>query len=304
MVSAEALQVEQMIRDNMGPIFKGEKQLTIEELRKMLDDAGSLYPLPEGVTVEMLTVADNIPAEWVSGTGATDDKVILYLHGGAYTLGSCKSHRDLAARLSIASGARVLLIEYRLAPENPFPAGLKDSVAAYRWLLDNGYQPGNIVVGGDSAGGGMTMAVLVSIRDAGLPNPASALLLSPWVDLAATAESYETRASLDPMIGRDAIPPLVGMYIGDKDPRDVPLASPLYAELHGLPPLKIQVGDHEVLLGEALQLAEKAKAAGVEVDIKVWDGMWHVFQQNASIVPEAQAAVNELGEWAKGKFQN
>jgi epsilon-lactone hydrolase len=301
MASAEAVQVEQMIRDSMGPIFKGEKQLTLEELRELLDNMGGQYPLPDGVKVEQVTVGNNY-AEWISTASSAGDKVILYLHGGAYVIGSCKSHRDLAARLSIASGAKVLLIEYRLAPEHPFPAGLEDCVAAYRWLLDNGYT-GNIAIGGDSAGGGMAMAVLVSIRDAGLPNPATGLLLSPWVDLAATGDSYQTRAAVDPMIGKDAIPSMVGMYIGDKDPRDFPLSSPLYADLKGLPPLKIQVGDHEVLLDEAKMLAEKAQAAGVEADIKVWDGMWHVFQQAAAVVPEAQEAVNELGAWAKSRFR-
>ena len=196
--------------------------------------AGHPIPLPEGTQVESVD-ADGIPVEWVSAPNADTERVLLYLHGGAYALGSFKSHRDLVARLSAASGIRGLLIDYRLAPEHVFPAAIDDAFTVYRWLLASGTKPEHIVVGGDSAGGGLTLALLQTLRDKNVSQPAGAVLLSPWTDLVGTVESRTTREAADPWISGQAIGFVSGMYAGTEDVHN-PLISPIYADLHGFPP--------------------------------------------------------------------
>lgn len=294
MPSPESLRIRALLKQYVAPMFAGSSSL--EELRAFLENLAQ-GPLPPGTRVEKITIG-RTPAEWVSGPNAEEGRVIFYLHGGAYALGSCNSHRDLAARLAIASGARALVIEYRLAPENPFPAGLEDAVAAYRWLIERGTKPGNIVIAGDSAGGGLTLATLLSLRDAGDPLPAGAVLLSPWTDLAITGESYTSRAEFDPMLSKAGMPQTVAFYLGDRDPK-TPLASPLYADLHGLPPLHIHVGEDEVLLDDSTRLAERARAAGVDVSLEVWEGMWHVFPTSAAQLPEGAQAIEKIGAFVK-----
>ena len=255
--------------------------------------AGHSIPLPTGTHVEKV-VAGRIPGEWISLPGADSERVLLYLHGGAYALGSCDSHRDMVARLSAASGVRALLIEYRLAPEHIFPAAVEDAVSAYRWLLANGTKPEHIIVAGDSAGGGLTLALLTALRDKGEPLPAGAALLSPWTDVSGASESMITNAELDPWLSGPAFNFVATLYSGNEDVRN-PLISPVYADLHGFPPLFIHVGTDEVLLNDSTRLAERARAAGVTVHLHVWDDMWHVFQAFAYQLPEAQQAIDELG---------
>lgn len=228
--------------------------------------------------------AGGVPAEWVVPPNATDTQ-ILYLHGGGYVLGSINTHRGLVSRIARAAEARGLVLDYRLAPEHPFPAAIEDAVAAYRFLLNEGAEPAQIAIAGDSAGGGLTLATLISLRDAGDPLPACAVTLSAWTDLANTGESRRTRADLDPMDDPDS-PPLGDYYLDGVDPKH-PLASPLYADLHGLPPLLMQVGTHETLHDDTIRLAEKAKAAGVDLTLEIDEGMIHVYQMYASMVPEA-----------------
>jgi acetyl esterase/lipase len=228
---------------------------------------------------------------------------MLYLHGGGYTCGSINSHRSFAAVLSKASGASVLLIDYRKAPEHPFPAALEDSIVAYRWLLKEGFKPASLAIGGDSAGGGLSLATLVALRDRGEPLPAVGVLLSPWTDLAASGDSYTSRAEYDPLLAPSSQLAQVKLYMGEQDPRKVPLASPLYAELHGLPPLLIHVGHDEILRDDSTQVAEKIKTSGGEVRLKVWEGMWHCFQLQCAVVPEAQQAVNEIGRFVREKLK-
>lgn len=237
-----------------------------------------------------------VPAEWIVAPGAKDDRVILYLHGGGYVMGSINTHRAMMARISRSAKARVLAVDYRLAPEHPFPAGLDDATAAYRWLLDQGYQPGKIVISGDSAGGGLTFATLVALRDENIPLPAAAVPISPWTDLAATGESLKTRAEADPMVGNEGLVPMARHYAGDEDLKH-PLVSPLYAELHDLPPLLIHVGDAEILLDDSTRIAERAKAAGVDVTLEVWPEMVHVWHVFAKLLPEAQQAIDRIGEF-------
>ncbi len=261
------------------------------------DYLGQPVPLPEGTHIESVD-ANDVSAEWISPPGADAERVLLYLHGGAYILGSFKSHRDLVARLSGVSGVRGLLIAYRLAPEHVFPAALDDALTVYRWLLANGTKPEHIVIGGDSAGGGLTLALLQTVRDKSLPMPAAALLLSPWTDLVGTVESRTTRDEVDPVFSGKAIALLSGIYPGTEDIHH-PLISPINADLHGFPPLYIDVGHDEVLLDDSLQVAEHARSAHVSVELTVWDDMWHVFQSFAYVLPEGQQSLENMGRFIR-----
>ena len=240
--------------------------------------------------------AGGVKAEWIVPPGAANDRVVLYLHGGGYVMGSINTHRAMIARVARASQARALALDYRMAPEHPFPAAVEDSTAAYRWLLAQGYKPSKIAISGDSAGGGLTLATLLALRDAGVPLPAAAAPISPWTDMEGTGASVKTRAAKDPMVGSASLLPMGKMYIGDHNPKD-PLASPLYGDYRGLPPLLIQVGDAEVLLDDSTRVAQRAKAAGVKVDLEVWDEMIHVWHVFAKILPEGQQAIDKIGKF-------
>jgi monoterpene epsilon-lactone hydrolase len=233
--------------------------------------------------------AGGVDAEWIVPINATREKAILYFHGGGFRIGSIASHRDLIARMADAGGCRALAVNYRLAPEHRFPAALDDALAAYGWMLGQGLNANDIAFAGDSAGGNLVLATMLSIRNVGLPLPAAAALMSPWTDVAATGASYVSRADADPIHQRPMILALARNYLGEGDPFD-PLASPLYADLEGLPPLLIQVGDRETVLDDSTSLADKARAAGVDAELQVWDGMIHVFQMFPEI-PQAQQAI-------------
>ena len=240
--------------------------------------------------------AAGVPAEWISAPGASFDRVILYLHGGGYVVGSINTHRAMIARIARAANARALAIDYRLAPENPFPAAVEDATAAYRWLLASGSTPNNIVIAGDSAGGGLAIAALLALRDAGEPMPAGAVPISPWTDLEGTGESVRSRAARDPMVTQDNLASSAQQYYGKQNPKD-PLVSPVYGDFRALPPMLIHVGDAEILLDDATRVAERAKAAGVKVELEVWDDMIHVWHVFAKILPEGQQAIDRIGKW-------
>ena len=260
--------------------------------------AAGFGPLPGDITVTPVD-AGGVKAEWVAAANADPGTVILYLHGGGYVIGSPASHRDLTQRLSRAAGARVLSVDYRMAPESPFPAAVEDAVAAYRWLLAQGADPKRMVISGDSAGGGLTLATLVALRDAGVALPAAAAPISPWTDLAMTGESLKTRAHLDPIITPDLLGSgMAAAYIGSHDARN-PLISPLYADYHGLPPLLIQVGESEVLYDDAARVAQKAKAAGVDVTFEPWPDMIHVWHLFSAMLPEGQQAIERIGQFVR-----
>ena len=242
--------------------------------------------------------AGGVTAEWVTAEGVPESRVVLYLHGGGYIIGSTRTHRPLMAELSRASSARVLGLDYRLAPEHPFPAPIEDAVAAYRWLLNEGHDPARIAVAGDSAGGGLAVAALVQLRYVGLPMPGAAVCISPWVDMEGLGESMESRADADPMVGKEGLLLSAKTYLGGSDPR-APLAAPLYADLRGLPPTLIQVGDAEVLLDDSTRLAGIAREAGVHVEMDVWDDMIHVWHLFAPILPEGRQALSQAGEFIK-----
>jgi epsilon-lactone hydrolase len=293
-MSAEQLQsLIQMIRAR--PIEGGTP--SVQEMRAGFEGMAAGMPVPADVRREQVS-AGGVPAEWVVAPGAEDDRAILYLHGGGYVIGSIATHRELASRISRASGARVLVIDYRLAPEHPFPAAVEDSVTAYRWLLGQGISPERLVVAGDSAGGGLTLATLIKVRDDGLPLPAAGVCLSPWTDLEGIGESMTSRADLDPMVAKPGLDSMAKAYIGDADIRS-PLAAPLYAELRGLPPLLIQVGTAEVLYDDSTRFAERARAAGVDVTLEPWQDMVHVWQVFAAMLDEGQQAIDRIGEFVR-----
>jgi acetyl esterase/lipase len=238
--------------------------------------------------------AGGVDGEWISPANVPEDNAILYFHGGGFRLGSVTSHRDLMAQIALAGGCRVLAINYRLAPEHRFPAALDDALAAYGWMLDRGLKSENVAFAGDSAGGNLVLAAMLALRERGLPLPVSAVLMSPWTDLAATGPSYVSRAEADPIHQRSMILALAKNYLGGQgDPYD-PLVSPLYADLAGLPPLLIQVGDRETVLDDSVMFADLARAAGVDVSLEVWDGMIHVFQMFGAELPEARQAIASI----------
>jgi len=247
--------------------------------------------------------ADSVPSEWLIPQGAPQDRTLLYLHGGAWIMGSAKTHRGFVSHLAYASGIRALLINYRLAPENPFPAGLDDCMMTYEWLLHSGISADKIVVAGDSAGGNLALALLVALRDADKPLPAGAVALSPATDLALTGESRKTRLQLDPVLSNLGSFPIIKDYITNHDPHH-PYISPLYADLRGLPPLLIHVGDHETLLDDAVRFGECAQAAGVNAQTVVWPEMFHVFQIFTPILPEARKAVAQIAAFVKSRMED
>lgn len=248
--------------------------------------------LPSDVALQSLD-AGGVPAEWIGVPKSSPERVLLYFHGGGYAIGSIATHRHLMQRLARAARARVLGIGYRLAPEHPFPAAIDDARASYGFLLAQGIGPGQVAIGGDSAGGGLTLALLLALRDAGEPLPACAICLSPWTDLSGSGDSITTRAAADPMVSWAGLRRFADAYLGTADPKH-PLASPLFADLFGLPPLYLQVGNAEVLLDDSTRLAERARSAGVDVTLEVWDDMIHVFQAFPSLA-ESEEAIARLG---------
>lgn len=250
----------------------------------------------DGIEISPVTV-EGLPAEWLIPDGATKDKVILYTIGGAYVSGSCQDHRRVVSKIAKGSEVRVLMFEHRLAPEHPFPAALDDTVTAYRWLLAKGVAPSNIMIVGESAGGGLCLATLLALRDQGIPLPAAAVALSPWTDLKQTGDSHRTNADvcLSPKRMADVCSKY---YVGDNDPC-LPWISPLYGDLHGLPPILIQVGGDETLLDDSTRFAEKAKAAGIDVTLNIGEGMWHCFTLMPSFIPECRQAMDEMCTFIK-----
>lgn len=271
-------------------------QAPIEKLRRALDGGARLSSLPKSVQTQRTDI-EHLPAEWLIPAQANDRSVILYLHGGGFAAGSIKSHRATVGRIAEAGKIRVLLIEYRLAPEHPFPAALQDALLAYDWLRKNGFE--EIVLAADSAGGSLALATVSDLRTSQLPLPARLVCISPLIDVEGTGESAIANAKRDPWLTANA-KSLFKYYVGQNDPRD-PLISPLYADYTGFPPMLIFAGRDEILLSDATRLAEKARQAGVEVQLKVWEGMWHVFPFFAPFVPEASQAISEIGAFIQAR---
>lgn len=267
------------------------------KLRKMVDSAASKAPAPPKEIDIREEIINNLSCLWVKALGSEPSKIILYLHGGGYIFCSIHStHKDLLWRLSLASRCRVLAVDYRLAPENPYPAAVDDALSIYLWLLEKGYKAENIAIAGDSAGGGLTYGTTLKIRDLGHPLPACTVTMSPWTDLAVTGESVITNLNRDVLIPGDGLTEGAKYYLNGQDPR-TPYASPLYADHAGMPPTLIQVSADEVLLDDSRRLAAKYKASGVAVELEIWQGQPHVWQSLAMFIPEGRAAIKKIGEF-------
>jgi len=243
-----------------------------------------------------------VEVDWIYPKDARKDKVLLYLHGGAYVLGSRRTHRQLVSHMAREAGITAVMPEYRLAPENPFPAGIDDAVAVYRALLDLGFKPEDIIISGDSAGGGLSVATLLTLRHAGEPLPAAAILLSPFLDLTGSGESTVTRAEQDPWFHNDDLPVVAKYYCPDETQWTHPLVSPVFANVSGLPPMLIQVGDDEILLSDSTRFARNLEEAGVDVELEVFPEMWHVFQMFVGKMPESGAAIRKIAAYIDARF--
>jgi epsilon-lactone hydrolase len=297
MASQQAETIKEQIRSFGASL---DPSLGLDEMRASYATFAGMTSVPDGVTWSEVDV-DGVPAIWADAEGGATDRVLQYVHGGGYVVGSADFYRNFTGHLAKALGCRVLNVDYRLAPEHPHPAPVEDSVKAYRWLLAQGIEPGHIAVSGDSAGGGLTIATLVSVRGADLPMPAAAVPLSPWVDMEATGESMVTNAEVDVLVNPDVAKGMAEAFLGGSDPRD-PLASPLHADLTGLPPLYIQVGGHEALLDDSTRLAQRAEDAGVDCRIDVFPEMQHVFQLAAGNLPEADDAIGRIAEFLRPRL--
>jgi len=295
MPSPELAVVVEMLRAN--PVL-GDG--SFEELRSGMEEATGQMPLPDDLKLESVD-AGGVAAEWSTVDGADSARTLLYLHGGGYTIGSVRTHRHLVAAISRASGMRVLSLDYRLGPEAPFPAAVEDACTGYRFLLEQGLPASRIAIAGDSAGGGLTAAALLALRDSGDPLPAAGVCLSPWLDLTQSGDSIADRAPRDPMLDRATLERMAAAYLNGADPR-APYASPLFAELRGLPPLLLQVGGAEVLYDDATRFAERAAAAGVDVTLEPWDDMVHVWHAFEASLPEARQAIEHVGGFLRERL--
>ena len=276
----------------------------IDARRELIDRYFRVHPSTSEIRGQRCpTRAGRIPAEWVTADGADPRRRILYIHGGSWVSGSLAGYRAFVSRISRASGAAVLSVDYRLAPEHPFPAGLEDCVEAYRWMRAHGPDgegpAAAAFLTGDSAGGNLALATLLKARDDGLPLPSAVVALSPATDFTCGSPSLVSRAGVDPIINPAVLPALIPVYLGpDVDPAH-PCASPLFGDYRGMPPMLLQVGDAEVLRDDAVRLAERAAAQGCDATLEVWDGMPHVFQGFAPFLPEASAAVEKIGAFIR-----
>jgi acetyl esterase/lipase len=287
------LRINKVISGNSGELDVPKERAEVESMAGMFKPIGEIKCEP--------VLANGIPAEWVIPKEERPGRAVLFVHGGSFNSGSISSHRTLAGNVALVSKARTLLIDYRLAPEHPFPAGIDDTVAAYEWLLTRGFAPGQIVVAGDSAGGTLVLNLLIHLRDKKQALPAAGVCLSPAPDLNFSGESWVFNAKKDLLLVESKERKSIEIYLGEVDPHS-PLASPSFAELHGLPPLLIQIGSYELLLSDVERFAEKAKSAGVDVTLDVWPGMQHEWQFAAKVLPEGRRAISRIGEFVEKIF--
>ena len=269
---------------------------TLEQSRRRFLAMESLIPHPPRDTETITINAGGVSADRVITPASRPNRHVLYRHGGAYRLGAPSTYRHFTWRIASAAQARVMVIDYRLAPEHPFPAALEDAVSYYCWLLAEGADPRQIAVIGDSAGGGLALALLLKLRDSGLPLPAAAVVLSPWTDLALTGASITLNAKFDAMVHAEDVPKFAADYLAGADPRH-PYASPLYGDPTGLPPTLIQVGSEEVLRDDAVRMAERMQRAHCQAELQLWPGMPHVWHLFAPILPEAREAIVEISKF-------
>jgi len=279
--------------------FKNKRMTIAENRAWSAKNAQLTNRIPTKATVEKFEI-EGVPAAWIRPTNAEGEKVILHLHGGGYVIGSIDGHLMMCIPMAQTLKMNLLLPEYRLAPENPFPAALEDALKVYRWLLTQGHEPGEIIVSGDSAGGGLALATVIALRDAGEPLPAAVVVMSPWADLTHKGQSHITKADAESVLKTDGLKEWALCYAGEAS-LDNSLVSQVYADFHGFPPLLIQVGSDEILLDDAIRLAEKAGVDGVAVTLRVWEGMWHVWQVLGDLIPESRRAFEEMGAFVQEK---
>ncbi len=299
MASEQAEAIKAMLIE-FGKQGEGAGEITLEEMRENAGLFGEFAAEPDGVVWEPVD-AGGVPAIWTIPEGGADDRVVEYLHGGGYVLMSAEIYKRFTGHLAKAVGCRVLNVDYGLAPENPHPGPVNDSVNAYHWLLDQGYRPERVAICGDSAGGGLTLATVLKLAADGLPQPAAAVPLSPWTEMEGLGESMQTNADRDVLIRGDQLKGMTDLFLAGSDPRD-PLAAPLYGDYSGVCPLYIQVGGDETLLDDARRVATRAEAAGVDVKLDVFPEMQHVFQMGAGNMPEADEAVASIGAYLRPRL--
>jgi monoterpene epsilon-lactone hydrolase len=292
MVSPEALKLNEILRNAPKAV-----DMDLSHQREAGEHAEDMTSEPEGVVFEE---AHAVHGLWATPRSWDGESAIVYLYGGGYVISSPHSRRKLAGHLANASSARTLVPRYHLAPERPFPAAVEDAAADYRWLLREGFRTERVVVAGDSSAGGLALAMMLKLREDGEPLPAGGVPISPWVDLACTGETLETNATVDLTATKASLQRMAGQYLHGADPRS-PLASPLYADLSGLPPLLIVVGGDEALLDDSVRLARAAGMAGVEVTLYIGAGMQHIFPIYCGMIPEADAAVAMIGAWIRSR---
>ena len=276
---------------------RADSTTSIEDRRAGMKEMGDKLLAPPEAIIEEIEVA-GCWTEWVYAPGCNPSRQVLFLHGGGYAIGSPHSHRLLAYNIAKAMDARVLVIDYRMAPEDPFPAAVDDAVAAWKWMLDQGGNPAMMAIMGDSAGGGLAIATQVVLKNQGIALPACSCCISPWIDLEVTGESIVTNADADPSVAPDTVIRFSALYRDGTDPRN-PLVSPLYADLSGLPPILIQVGTAEILMDDSTRLAVAARSVGVDVTLELWDDMPHIWHIFAPMLDEGQQAIVKLGAWAR-----
>ncbi len=273
---------------------------TIDQLRKETGTAGALIPLPDNTKFKRI-LAGNVYAEWITCGDVDTDKIFMFIHGGGYYRGSIDATRATVARISAEAKVRCLSIEYRLAPEHPFPAAVDDTYTAYNWLLKEGINPKNIIVSGQSAGGGLCLALLLKIKENNGFQPKGAVAISPWTDLSQSGKTMITNANIDPVISKQYLDRMANLYLS-KTPNISPLASPLYGDLSGLPPMLVQVGSAETMLDDSKRFVERAKEAKVDVQIEVWEDMFHGWHGSAHILKEAEEAIKSIGLFCRNLF--
>ncbi len=299
MASPQAAAIDQLF-DSFVAALGANPQMGLDELRDLLEKCGDLAADPGGVDY-LEADAQGTPCLWAVPKGASQDRVLLCLHGGGCVTGSRFSHRKLFAHIAKAVGARALIVDYARAPEQQHPAQVNECVKVYEWLLAQGIKPAHIASVGDSAGGNLCTTLVLGAKARGLPLPAAVMPLSPWYDMEATAPSFATNAKVERLISKEMSLNMAQMFLGSSSPRD-PLANPLFADFTGYPPTYIQVGGYEVIIDDALRVAARAKAAGVEVHCEVFPEMQHVFQFMAGRAPEADDAIRKLAAWVKPKL--
>lgn len=291
--------------DELKTLYKGwvaamaaDPEMPLDELRRRFEHWGDVTAEPGGVDY-MEADAGGVPALWAVPKGCAESRVLLCAHGGGYAVASMHTHRKVYAHVAKAIGCRALIVNYRRAPENIHPGPVDDMVIAYQWLLHHGIEPKHIALIGDSAGGGLAVTTILRAREKGLKLPAATMPLSPWLDMEAGGETFETNREKDLLVTRDVIEVMAGMFLGEDGDRKHPLANPLHADLRDLPPMYIQTGADEALLSDSQDLAALARKSGVDVTLEVVPEMQHVFQFLAGVAPEADAAIARLAGWAR-----